>query len=108
MTTGFQIVNQGLQIDKDPEAILVYTFDWSQWLNTSATVTAVDYSLQVRANDPDPLIKVTSGISGGNKSFIKLSGGQVDKTYTVTAKVTTSDSLIDRRSFRVHVLNRSA
>jgi len=35
-------------------------------------------------------------------------GGGVGKVYTVTAAITTADGLIDRRSFRIKVENRSA
>lgn len=107
MTTGFQIINQMLYVDKDPQAVLTYTFDWTDWLASSDNISAVEYSLQVRANDPQPLIQEDSGLNG-NKTYITLSGGQVERTYTVTAKVTTEYGLVDRRHFKVRVYNRSA
>ena len=107
MTTGFQIVNGMLYVDKDPQAVLTYTFDWSDWLTTGDSLADVDYTLQVRANDPQPLINVDSGLSG-TKTYIKLSGGQIERTYTVTAKVTTDAGLIDARHFKVKVYTRSA
>lgn len=106
--TGFQRDTQGIWIPKDRLAILTYTLDWTEWLPTGDTVTACTWSVQARANDPTPLVRVTSGISGGNKTFVKLSGGQVAKVYTVTAAITTNDGLEDRRSFRVKIENRSA
>lgn len=108
MTTGFEVINQLLQIVKDPQAELTYTFDWSQWLIDADTIDTAVYSLQVRANDPQPLINVQSGKVDSHTTFIKLAGGQVDKLYTVTVKVTTTNGMIDRRNFRVKVLNRSA
>lgn len=106
--TGFQQDATGSWIAKDPNAQLVYTLDWSEWLSTGDQITAVSYAIQARANDPAPLIKVTEGISGGNKTYVELSGGQVGKIYTVTATVTCQSTDIDRRSFRVKVENRSA
>lgn len=106
--TGFEQTIQGLQILKDTEARLIYTFDWSEWLPTGDTIQSVVYTVQSRANDPDPLVNVTSGVSGGNKTYIELRDGQVDKSYTVYAKITTVNGLIDRRSFRVKVQDRSA
>ena len=106
--TGFEQTNQGLTIVKDTEAKLTYSFDWSDWLPTGDTISTVDYTIGARLNDPDPLIKVSSGVQNGNLTYIELSDGQVDKTYTVTAKITTGDGLIDRRSFRVRVQDRSA
>jgi hypothetical protein len=52
---------------------------------------------------------VNSGVTGASKqTYIRLSAGQVDKTYVVTAKVTTTNGFVDRRNFRVLVENRSA
>lgn len=107
MATGFFQTIQGLTIAKDTEAQLVYTFDWSEWLPAGDSLTAVNYTISARANDPDPLLKVAQGISG-TKTFIELSNGQEGKTYVVTAAITTTDGLVDRRNFRVKVQARSA
>lgn len=105
--SGFEQTIQGLTIEKDSEAKLAYTFDWSEWLPVGDSLSTVDYTITARANDPDPLVKVSQGIQG-NKTYVELSDGQLSKTYTVTAKITTADGLIDRRNFRVKVLARSA
>lgn len=107
MTTGFYQTIQGLTIEKDPFAELTYTLDWAQWLPTGDSLASAIWTISARVNDPDPLIKVSNGIQG-TKTYIELSEGQEGKTYVVTAKVTTTDGLIDRRYFRVKVLNRSA
>jgi hypothetical protein len=107
MSTGFIQTTQGLQIEKDTEAQLTYTFDWVDWLPQGDSLSAVEYTITARANDPDPLIKESDGIQG-TKTYIELSNGQRGKTYIVTAKVTTDDGLVDRRYFRVKVLDRSA
>lgn len=107
--TGYQQDNTGLWIPKDPRAQLAYSFDWQQWLPQGDTIASVTYSLQVRANDPAPLVKTTEGVTqAGTVTFVELAGGQVGKIYTVTAEITTVDGLVDRRSFRVKVDNRSA
>lgn len=106
--SGFVVTNTGLEIDKDPEAQLSYTFDWSNWVETGDTISTVEYTVAARRNDPTPPTIDTSGVSGSYKTFVTLSGGQVNKTYIVTAKVTTGDGLVDRRNFRLNVLNRSA
>lgn len=108
MDTGFKLINQLLWIDKDPEAQLTYTFDWNEWLPVGDSLATVQYSIQARANDPDPLTIESSGIAESTKTYVELANGQVDKSYTVTAKVTTTDGLIDRRNFRVKIVNRSA
>jgi hypothetical protein len=106
--SGFEQTIQGLTILKDTEAVLTYTFDWSQWLPQGDVLSSTEYTITARSNDPDPLIKVSEGIQDGTKTYVELSDGQVNKTYTVTAQVETNDGLIDRRSFRVKVQNRSA
>lgn len=106
--SGFEQTIQGLTILKDREAVLPYTFDWSEWLPQGDTIVSTEYEITARSNDPDPLVKVSEGIQGGNKTYIELSDGQVNKTYTVTAKIETNDGLVDRRSFRVKVQDRSA
>jgi hypothetical protein len=106
--TGYKLDQAGIWITKDPQAKLVYAFDWSEWLPEGDTVSTVSYSLQVRANDPAPLVRESQGVQSGTRTYVELSGGQVGKVYTVTADITTEDGSRDRRNFRVKVENRSA
>jgi hypothetical protein len=107
MATGFIQTTQGLQIEKDTEAKLVYTLDWVDWLPQGDQLSTVNFTITARANDPDPLTRVSQGIQG-TKTYVELRDGQEGKTYIVTAAITTNDGLIDRRYFRVKVLDRSA
>jgi hypothetical protein len=107
MASGYTQSSQGLVIEKDTEARLFYTFDWSQWLPANDTLATVSYSIAARANDPDPLEIESEGIVG-TKTYVELSNGQEGKSYVVTAQITTGQGLIDRRFFRVKVLQRSA
>ena len=52
--SGFQATNTGLTIDKDPNAQLVYTLDWTTWLATGDTLASVVWSAAARRNDPTP------------------------------------------------------
>lgn len=107
--TGFFQTNNAVEIDKDPIAQLIYTFDWSEWLNENDTLLTVDYSVAARRNDPTPVNRIDQGIADSQTdSYVELSGGQADKTYVVTAEITTANGLRDRRSFRLNVKNRSA
>jgi len=107
--TGFQQTNTGLEIEKDVEAQLTYTFDWSEWLPTNDTISTVEYTAAARRNDPTPIVIKNSGIANDDTTtYVELSSGQSNKTYIITAKVETSDGLIDRRNFRVNVVDRSA
>lgn len=107
--TGFYQTNTGLEIDKDVQAQLIYTFDWSTWLDTGDTISTVSYTVAARRNDPTPIVIESSGITDSSSdTYVELSGGQADKTYIVTALVTTTDGITDRRNFRIHCVNRSA
>lgn len=105
--TGFYQTNTDLVIDKDPLARLFYTFDWGNWLETGDELTAVEYSAAARRNDPEPIVIESEGLQG-TKTYVELSGGQVNKTYIITAQIATANGLVDRRSFRVNVQDRSA
>jgi hypothetical protein len=107
ITQGFVQTIAGLQISKDPEALLTYTLDWVDWLPQGDQLATATWEIVARANDPDPLLKVSDGITG-TKTYIELDEGQVGKTYTVYCKIVTNDGLEDRRFFRVKVENRSA
>jgi|TARA_R110000803_G_scaffold202735_1_gene268003 hypothetical protein len=107
--SGFFQTNTGLEIDKDVEAVMIYTFDWSTWLDTGDTIATVVYTAAARINDPTPIVVVDSGITDSNSdTYVKLSGGQVNKTYVVTAKVVTGNAVTDRRNFRVKCVARAA
>ena len=107
--TGFYQTNSGLEIDKDVLAKLTYTFDWSEWLNSGDEIANVEYEVAARRNDPAPIQIESLGLVNSNRStYVELSGGQADKTYIVTAKVTTSEAIVDRRNFRIKCVNRSA
>jgi hypothetical protein len=106
--TGYEQDSQGIWISKDPNARLTYSFDWSEWLPTGDTISTVNYTLQVRANDPAPLVRQSQGVQSGTITYVEISGGGAGKIYTVTAAITTVDGLLDRRNFRVKVENRSA
>ena len=108
MKTGFEYRNNQLTIDKDPEASLTYTLDWSEWLEVNDIISMAEFSIQARSNDPAPLINADSGIVDGTKTYINVEGGQLYKLYTVSVKVTTSNGLIDKRNFKVNVMHRSA
>ena len=107
MTTGYQIINNQLWISKDPDAQLIYTFEWNEWLPTGDSISSAVYTVQARANDPTPLVKVSSGIQS-TKTYVELCAGQVGKSYVVTVKITTANGLVDSRNFKVRIEHLSA
>lgn len=105
--TGFLQTNTGLEIDKDVEAELTYNFEWSDWLDTGDGLASAEYTVNARRNDPTQVVIASSGVDG-TKSYCHLTGGQEDRVYIVTAKVTTNNGHVDRRAFRVNVKARQA
>jgi hypothetical protein len=105
---GFIQTANGLEISKDPAAKLTYTFDWSEWLEAGQTISTAVYTVAARRNDPTPPTIHTSGTQSGIRTYVQLSGGQVDKVYIVSCQVTTNTGLIDKRSFRMLVEDRTA
>lgn len=106
--TGYQQDKEGVWIPKDRLATLTYSMDWSQWLPTGTTISAVTYTLTNPAYNPTPLVINSSGVSGGNTTYAVLSAGTLNKIYTVTAQITLDNAQTDRRAFRVKIENRSA
>jgi len=85
--------------EKDPQAVLDYAFDWSDWLDTEETID-------------DTTITVASGLTKDSDSesdgivTIWLSGGTAGTSYTVACKIVTSSSRTDERSITIMVINR--
>ena len=105
--TGYQEDTDGVWIPKDTEAKLTYTMDWVNWLPQGTSLSAVDYTHNSRANDADPVIIHSEGIQG-TKTYAVISGGTVNKLYTITAAITLDNGQTDRRNFRIKIQNRSA
>jgi hypothetical protein len=83
---------------KDPDAILDYRFDWSDWLDGDTIVTAA--------------ATVTTGATLASQSntttahTVWISGGTAGTRYTVTSRITTAAGRTDDRSIILHVLHR--
>ena len=85
--------------EKDPQAVLDYAFDWSDWLDSGETIASTT-------------ITVASGLTKDSDSesdgivIIWLSGGTAGTSYTVACKIVTSSSRTDERSITIMVINR--
>jgi hypothetical protein len=84
---------------KDPDAVLDYAMDWTDWLDDSETISSHTVTVD------DGLTKDSDSESSGIVT-IWLSGGTANTTYNVVVHITTSDSRTDDRTFRVMVVNR--
>lgn len=89
-------------INKDPQAILDYSVDWTSYLSGDTIVTSAwsssstDLTLTLDTND-------------GSKSVVVVSGGTAGKTYTITNRITyerDGNSLSDDRSIVLFVCDK--
>lgn len=83
---------------KDPNAVLDYTLDWSQWLVDDTLLTSTWVI-------PDGLTS-PSNSNTPTQSTVWLSGGTAGVEYKVTNRVTTAAGRTDDRSIRVLVMER--
>ena len=108
--TGYKRDNEGLYIDKDPEAVLIYTFDWSNWLASSESITTSNWTIDAISGD-SALTKLTvdSSIihSNAKQTIITLSGGTAGNIYTVRNTIVTDESETERKFFRIVCKQRS-
>ena len=85
---------------KDPTAVLDFAMDWSTWLASGESISS--YSVFVD--------NTAMGISTHNHNSgvvtAWLTGGNVGSNYTVSIRVGTNASRIDKRSFLIKVKNR--
>lgn len=84
---------------KDPGATLDYSFDWTDWLGASETITATSWTV------PAGLTKVSESRSD-YISTCRISGGTLNTSYTVTCQITTNEGEIDQRSLQLVVQDR--
>lgn len=83
---------------KDPDAVLDYKVDWSDWLDTDTIVTSdwtvpTGLTLELETN--------TATIATA-----WLSGGTVATSYNVTNEITTADGRTDDRTITIKVKER--
>ena len=86
--------------DKDPQAVLDWAFDWSNWLATSEQISGT------------PTITVESGLTKDsqsnttNKVTVWLSGGTLGEVYRVSCRITTNQGRTDERTIGIRVTDR--
>lgn len=84
---------------KDPDAVLDYGFNWSDWLATDETISTSTWTV------PDGITE-GSNAKTNIKTSVWLSGGTAGETYDVANKVVTSASRTDERTLSIRVVQR--
>lgn len=85
--------------EKDPDAVLDFSFDWSDWLADGETIST--YVVTVA----DGLTKDSDAQASGVVTHW-LSGGTVGTNYSVACKVTTNQGRTDERTDTICIRQR--
>jgi len=86
---------------KDPDEVLDYKFDWSSWLASGETISTATLSVE------SGLTKDSDSITDSSTSVtVWLSGGTAGQKYTVSCKITTSDSRTAERTLNIRMQQR--
>lgn len=91
---------------KDPDAVLDYIFDWSDWLPNGDTIISSEFVIS-------PGLTIGPGPNGGPDQYftttnatVWLSGGSQGQPYAVTNQVTTAGGRTDDRTITIRVQQR--
>lgn len=84
---------------KDPDAVLDWRWDWSQWLQSGEQI--IDSEIVV-----SPGLTLDSHSHTLASATAWLSGGSAGVPYLVTNRITTNQGRIDDRSITIRVTNR--
>lgn len=106
--TGFKKDAIGSYIEKDPQSVLDYTIDWTDWLINNDALSTMTWTISTISGDASPLAKTSDLIDlSTNKTTIYVSGGTANNNYRVTCRITTDAGLTEERYFRIFVRDRS-
>ena len=86
-------------IPKDPDAVLDYAFDWTEWLEDGDTISSHTVTVDTG------ITKDSDNESSGTVTTW-LSGGIAGTDYTIACKITTSAGRTDERSIVIHCEER--
>jgi len=81
---------------KDPEALLDYTIDWSDWMETSDFI--VDSTWIAPAG-----ITIDHQVFTENRTTVWISGGTSGESYDLINRITTNDGREDERDLTIYV-----
>lgn len=86
-----------MTIEKDPDAVLDYRWDWSAWLDGD-TITGHELIADG--------LTVASSTTDGASVTAWISGGTLRATHEVTCRITTAAGRTDDRTMRLMITER--
>lgn len=104
MTTTYDVTNpKKPKIEKDPDATLDYSEDWSTWLTDAGNDSITN--LDILFGDTTTLELVSkSFLDGIATAFIR--GGTIGQTEAATFRITTAGGRIDDRTIYLKIVDR--
>lgn len=105
--TGFKQDRVGVYIEKDPYAVLDYSLDWTDWMPSNETISAIEITAETIAGDSNPLT-IDSTTNTDYIATAYISGGTAGKIYNIEYKITTDLDKKDSRNIRIKVTERQA
>lgn len=87
--------------DKDPDAVLDYKSDWTDWLALNGNDTLLSATWTV----PPDLVLESSGVTD-TTAIAFIGGGEVGERYEFTVHITTAGGREDDRSYSFRVKER--
>ena len=101
MSSSFILDSKGRPvIDKDPDALLDYTFDWSAYLTAlfNDTIVSVLWTVDITSG-----IVVASQSNSTTTATAWVSGGILGTTAILSCKITTISGRIDERQAQLKI-----
>jgi len=106
MTTETYVVSQSgkATIKKDPNDILDYTWDWTEWLDQIGDGDTINSFMLVL---PTGVTSPSSNVDGTDKMVIAfLAGGDAGETHMVTCRIVTVNGRTADRSIHLKMRER--
>jgi len=101
--TGYSRDLAGSYITKDPDSVLDYSIDWSDWLPTGDTITSATMT-QESTHTANLTVGSATILDGVVSS--QISGGAVGNVYVIKNTIVTNEGLTDVRRFKIRVEKR--
>ena len=92
--------------NKDPQAVLEYGFDWTDWLATGETIATSTWTRTGGTDGGTITIGDPTGIAppiSGGITRTKLSGGTVGQEHHITNHIITSVGREDDRTAKIKI-----
>jgi hypothetical protein len=102
--SGFKKDVSGSYISKDPDSILDYSVDWTDWAQPGETITTTTFTVESGGAN----LTLANPGSLTNIATVTISGGDVGNIYVIKNTIVTNNDNTDVRRFRVKVEKRFA